>query len=357
MTAFTIDELPIPATLDGAGGADFVEMTRARNEIEAGIVGSYDLAYEPAELLPNWQNPYNPQRLLLPRVDGRIVGRGIYQAPIEEGSRDAWLSVEVLPEFRRRGIGSALYDRLVAMAREQGRTVLQCYIVHRDAAGERIPSPTGFGSVPRDTEQTRFLTKRGYALGQVERVSRLALPVEPGILQGMADAAAQKAGADYRTVTWQGRTPEHWLPGMAELHRRMSTDTPAAEMEFAEEAWDVERVRVAEELREQSGRVSLLAAVEHLPSGALVAFSELFVPAETERAVEQHDTLVLREHRGRRLGMLVKATNLLHLERTLPGHPSVTTFNAEENRYMLDVNEAVGFAPIAYAGGWKQTIS
>ena len=41
--------------------------------------------------------------------------------------------------------------------------------------------------------------------------------------------------------------------------------------------------------------------------------------------------------------MLLKAANLVWLEQVSPGHPSVITYNAEENRHMLAVNEALGF--------------
>lgn len=52
--------------------------------------------------------------------------------------------------------------------------------------------------------------------------------------------------------------------------------------------------------------------------------------------------------------MLVKAANLVQLEATHPGHRGVTTFNAEENRHMLAVNEALGFFGIGYAAGWRK---
>ena len=52
--------------------------------------------------------------------------------------------------------------------------------------------------------------------------------------------------------------------------------------------------------------------------------------------------------------MLVKLANLRQLERRHPGRAAVTTFNAEENRHMLRVNEELGFVPMGYEGAWKR---
>lgn len=85
-----------------------------------------------------------------------------------------------------------------------------------------------------------------------------------------------------------------------------------------------------------------------------VALTVLGVPLETARPVAREDTLVVPGHRGR-LGMLLKMANVEHLQRVRPGHPSIITYNAEENRHMLDVNEAIGFISIGREGAWKKT--
>ncbi len=354
MISFEIEELRIPDSIDAPDAAGFIEMTEVRNDIEAEIVGSRDLVLEPAELLPYYQDSHHPQTCLVARVSGRIVARALIEVPEEEGSRDLWLTIEVLSDFRRNGIGSALYDRLLELAKDTGRKILQSYPMHKHSANSaQLPSPTGFGSIPIENPESKFLLARGFKLEQVERYSRLQLPIDPEKFNSLYSAAAAAAGSEYRVVRWTGRTPEQYLTSMAKLHNRMSTDAPTAGLDSAEEDWDEARVIELDDQREKSPRVMLTVAAEHVQTGELVGFSDLATPPETFRPADQVDTLVIKEHRGHRLGMLLKLSNLLYLEELFPGHPAVTTFNAEENRPMLEVNEAMGFVPVSYASGWK----
>lgn len=358
MSAFTIDELPIPESLDGEHGDTFREMVDVRNTIEADTIGNRDLNYAADELLPFWRNQrYEPMRVLVARVDRRVVARAVFELQAEKSAEASFISVEVLPEHRRQGIGSALYDRLLDWTEQAGMRVMQSYVLHRaDYAGPRLPAPTGYGSVPADDPGSRFLLARGFSLEQVDRMSRLPLPVDPGVIETNLRLASRAAGPDYSLVHWVGRTPDDLVDDLARLRQRMSVDAPAAGLAYAEEEWDAERIRTTDELAAQSPRVLLYTAVRHEPSGRLVGFTELSAPPELTRPVDQGDTLVIREHRGHRLGMLLKVANLRHLEQVRPGHPSVITFNAEENRYMLAVNEAVGFVAAGYEGGWKKLL-
>lgn len=354
---FTIDELDIPASMDAPDAAGFGDMVDVRNAIETDVLGTDALNYTARELLPNYQvQEHEPMRLFVPRVDGRIVGRAILSWSTAEVASASWLVAEVLREFRNRGIGTALFDHLTAIALQSGRPTLQTEAVHgRLDTGERLLPPTGFGSLSTEDPGVRFMLGRGYRLEQVSRISFLDLPVDADDLATRRQGAESAAGDEYRVVTWTGRTPLRWIGDLATLKTRMSTDEPSAGLDVAEERWDDARVTAWDDQMDNSGRTRLTAATEHVPSGHLVGMNELSIPTDRARPVAQEDTLVLAEHRGRRLGTLLKIANLQQLAEVNPQSPLVYTFNAEENRHMLDVNEAVGFRPVGYAGGWKLT--
>jgi GNAT superfamily N-acetyltransferase len=279
-------------------------------------------------------------------VDGQLQAASFYETLLDD-PEGCWITVLVDPAYRRRGLGTALASHAEALAASEGHTKLITYAPSGTGEGERIDSPTGFGSVPASNPEVRFLLANGYRLEQVERASRLALPI---------DVTVPEPAAGYRLHFWQDHTPEEWLEDMALMFTRMSTDAPSAGLDEPEDVYTVERVLEFEAAADASPRTQLVVVVEHIASGRLAGYSELRVPVEASRAVGQGDTLVLREHRGHQLGMLMKAANLERLQREWPGHPSVITHNAEENRFMLDVNEAVGFVPIGYEGAWRKDL-
>ncbi|HEY0638231.1 MAG TPA: GNAT family N-acetyltransferase [Pseudonocardiaceae bacterium] len=345
-----ITELHIPRTVD----ARFAEMVEVRNAVERAVLGTDALAVTAAELLPFYQmQDHAPKRIVVAEVDGRLVARGVVDGRLGGGGGGpVWLAVEVLPEFRGRGIGTALADYLEALA--AGR-VLQATALHAVLpGGERVPSPSGFGDVPAADPGVRFLRRRGYRLEQVKRISFLDVPLPPGELDARYAEAAARAGDDYRVVSWVGRTPPAWLGEIAALRTAMATAAPLAGLDPDDEPWDEGRVVAADNRLLVAGRAALTVAAEHRPTGRLAGFSELWPPLDPSRAVHQHDTLVLPEHRGRRLGMVLKLANLRLLAATAPHYRLVQTFNAEENRPMLDVNEAIGFRPVGAEGGWRR---
>lgn len=362
MTDLVIDELAVPTSLDPVGHAariaDYVEVVALENAVQAEVLGFDDLDFGPAEQLPQWHDPFSPRRLFVVRSGGRIVGQATYETLADPAVTTCWLWVAVAREHRRRGVGTALLDHVEAVARAAGRTDAISFVASAqvDAPADRLEASTGHGWVPRASSEVRFALARGYALGQVERISRLPLPVDEEALAATRSEARAAAGDEYRVHTWSGPTPRPWQSDVAAMATALSTDAPTGDVPEPEDVWTVERLVEAERRRASTGRASLTAAAEHVPSGRLVACSDLAVPDDASRPVMQQMTLVRREHRGHRLGWLVKVANLGQLAAERPGRSAVLTFNAEENRPMLAVNEAVGFVPVGVEGVWHRLL-
>ena len=134
----------------------------------------------------------------------------------------------------------------------------------------------------------------------------------------------------------------------------MTTDAPHGDLPVEEERWDGERIREYEASHVARGRTVLVAGA--VTDGRLVAFTELQVPlAQPERA-NQAGTLVLREHRGHRLGALMKAAVIRELVATMPEVRRITTYNHEDNAPMVAVNVALGFRPAGQLSTWSQRL-
>lgn len=289
-------------------------------------------------------------------AEGADVGRAIASIGRDEGASVGFLSAWVVPESRGRGIGRTIAKRIEQVAIGLGASTLQTWIDHRapTEGSETIHAASGHGAVVVDPA-ARLAVSLGYALEQVDRISELDVEAARGTLEAHRADALAHAGDAYELRSWQGATPHELRDAMAALHARMSTDAPSADLDVDEERWDAARLERVEAEWADAGLTALQAVAVHRPSGEAVAFTVLLLPAPGKPAF-QEDTLVHAEHRGHRLGMLVKAENLLQLGRLHPDRTRIITWNAEENRPMLRVNETLGFVPVGAEGGWQRRV-
>lgn len=347
--------LHIPASVHDADGDEFVAMVEVRNRVYRAISGHDDHRISAAELLPHYSPDEHERRLVWTvRENDRVVGRVGVDLPLEGDSKVAFWLIELLPEVWGRGIGRAAYELVERTARENGRSVLQSWAEHPDAPGRRLRPPTGFGDIPED-RAARFYLATGHTLEQIERNSALDLQSSFEDIERLHRAAVG-ASTGYRVVQWTAPTPAEYVDGYAWMKSRMVTDAPAAGLEFDEETWDAARIARHDAMYTDSGRTIQVTAAQHIATGELCAFNELVIGADRTEASHQEDTLVLKDHRGHRLGTLVKCAGLMSWRSVAPDSPRVITYNAEENRPMLDINEAIGFVPIAYEGAWKKVL-
>ncbi|GAA2990852.1 GNAT superfamily N-acetyltransferase [Microbacterium terrae] len=357
-SALRITRIPVPETLDSPDAALFLEMVRIANAVCLAESGHNDLYEEPGEMLGFWQDQTDWTQLgFVAQRGDDVVGAVKLMTGAQGDSTTIEFDLMVEPEHRGGGIEEALLAEVEREARERGRSIIQTWTLHRpDAGGEQLAPPTGFGSVPADDSQTRFLVRSGFTLGQVERNSAFDLQGDFSIVEEMLAGALAVAGDEYELVTWTAPTPPEYRDGFAYAISRMSTDAPTGDTVVDEQHWDAERVERRDARLARQGLTVSVAVVVHRSTGQVAAYNELVIGEDPEATTHQYGTLVLKEHRGRRLGTIVKCANLLRWRTVAPRSPKVSTFNAEENRHMLGINETIGFVPVTYAGAWKKTL-
>lgn len=359
MPSWSSHEVPVPSSVDAADAGPLLALTAVCNDVVAHDWGTRDYDRTPQEILGSLRDQTyvrKVRRLVTSDDDGTPMAYLAMNLPLQDNTHTGLVEIGVLPPFRRQGIGSALHDEALRIARAAGRRALTASTDQREEPAQGpatlVPS-TGTGRVSADAPATRFATARGWQLEQVARRSVLQVPVDDVTLAGHRAAAQAAAGDDYRVVHWGSHAPDEWVDEYARLNTRMSTDVPLGGLDLVEDVWDAARIRTTEAQFVDRGIELVVAAAEHVPTHTLAAYTTLMLPPDNEEFVHQEDTLVVKEHRGRRLGMLVKAANLQRLAEVRPQARRVATWNAEENSYMLRINIDLGFRPSGGAGEWQ----
>ena len=268
-----------------------------------------------------WPGEEHERHLAL--LHGELVGWLGLSFPMLDNRDAVLVELEVHPAHRRRGVGAALVDRMRERAAARGRH-LAIY------------------EVPEDSPGLAFSDRRNgeRALPSVLRVLDVRAS-DAGALAALGEEARARA-VGYELVRWRGATPAEHIGDLAILVARMSTDPPLGDLVWEPEAVDPVRLRAREVVMDDRGYRRWTTAVRPV-GGPLVGFTQMFGRASHRRDADQGDTIVLTEHRGHRLGALMKHENLSLVRADMPGLQRVWTWNAAENAPMVAVNEAMGF--------------
>lgn len=269
--------------------------------------------------------------------NGVVVGAATMSLPLTDNLERADVAVYVAPEVRRNGIGSALIDEVIQAARSAQRRVLMSWLE---------------GPIEHDTTSaTVFATAHGFTerLREIARVQRT--PYDLGAAAALEADASIHAG-DYRIVQWRDSAPGDHAEELARLNQRMSTDAPIGDLDYAEEVWDVERIRTAERRAARMGRQEFTTAAI-ASDGTMAGVTKLAVAADSDATAFQDLTIVDPRHRGHRLGLLMKAANLRLLLADRPGVRSIWTWNAATNTFMIGVNKLLGYRIEGWSAGYQ----
>jgi GNAT superfamily N-acetyltransferase len=283
--------------------------------------------------------PGEVETVWVARVDGSVVGGCLLNLPTLDNLSNAAGHILVVPEHRRRGIGRALLAHLRDEATRRGRIRL---IAEADQPLDpAAPDPAGRFAAASGAVPALVGTRRRLDIGSIDPAVLIRLEVQ---------ARAKSRG--YSLVQWVGRTPRRWLGDIAYLTGRMITDAPMDDLRWDAEVYDAVRLRERDASCLACGlHMATTAAVD--ARGRLVAFTQIVGYATSHCYAKQWDTIVAPEHRGHRLGTLIKVANLHRACTQYPELRVIDTGNADSNPYMIGINEAMGFRPHCRSVEWQ----
>ncbi|MEU9038107.1 GNAT family N-acetyltransferase [Streptomyces sp. NPDC048352] len=263
-------------------------------------------------------------RLRVPPLRGRLrhwaAADGEGQAALllftERGNtHTAFLDeLTVRPDARRRGVGTALWQRVRGELLEQGRTSVAT-VADLGGPGQAFAESLGFENVLPMAWYVRELGQDGPP----------RVPATPG----------------YELHVWPGLVPDAWVTAAAVAHGAME-DAPSGDSDEAFQPWTAERVHSAQRLvMDRGGEITMVAAVTS--DGEIAAYTVLVRPEPAGPRALQYDTVVVPAHRGHGLGRAVKLRMEAYAAEHCPGLRRIGTTVADENTAMLAVNDSLGY--------------
>jgi GNAT superfamily N-acetyltransferase len=299
----------------------FVEVSNAASAVDSPWMPSWTERDAIGMIEHGWDG--EPAIRFLATSDGKAVGVAAYSTSEWDNQHLAWLDVSVHPAHRRKGHGSAMFAFLVERATSEGRTSI-------GIGGWEDPATAAFAARHGLEQKSRAINRRQHPQ-----------ELDHDVLAGLYDEALAHASS-YELVRRIGATPDAELPAMAVMTAAIN-DAPTDDLDVEDEVFTPERIRAYEHAQESRGYRLHRVFARHRETGELAGQTVVSVDTERRWLAWQHDTSVVRSHRGHRLGLLLKLDMLRWLREVEPQIEQIDTFNAESNDHMIGVNEALGY--------------
>ena len=229
-----------------------------------------------------------------------------------------WMEITVFPEHRRRGVGSALYDRIEEIVRSRSGRVLR------------------IGVKESMNEGVRFVTKRGFTETKRDWESRLDVPsFDERPFAGAFDRIAAEGITVTTLAAELAKDPAPAMREAYELHEDCRLDVPSTDPVTRH---DLDHFR-----KELEGPSALPEAyfIAVDADGRYLGESNLWSSLDDPTYLWQGLTGVRREARGKGVAMALKLYTVRYAKEH--GKREIKTWNDVRNRPMLRINEAMGF--------------
>lgn len=259
-------------------------------------------------------------------ADDTIVGWSLISRSENEPKTRAFTTLIVHPQHRRLGIGSGLFDDVVAFCRSKGVSTLKSRVKDSEPAWLEWAKSKGF-------EIDRHSFRSSVKLADFDEKIHASKIIE-----------AQATGITFSTLAELGDSQE-------DRQRFYDADCAAAIDIPGEDhvgTWAEYEAQVFKnnEYRPEGAYIAL-------DGDRMVGVAHVWLDAEHNR-LDNAFTGVIREYRGRGIATALKLLSIRYAREL--GIPEILTENDSENAPMLAVNRKLGYKPWPGAYGLKAAI-
>jgi GNAT superfamily N-acetyltransferase len=322
-----------PEHLDGRDVAGAVALLEAARLVDCPHQLGPTVASFVADQRHGWDGEL-PLTSLARDAHGRVTGVLEVNLPQWDNGHLGYVRVTVDPAMRRRGLGRRLFEAGVEKVRAEGRSlvVTDCF---DQTAGVDFAKALGLARASEEVERVQDLLSLDWTRLDQEY------------------ASAESRAAEYELVRMPGATPEDVIADVARMTAAIN-DAPTDDLDIEDEVYTPERIRAFDAALLAHDRRAYRLVARHRGTGVLAGHTMVAVEGDQPWYGWQCDTSVLREHRGHRLGLLLKIAMLRWLAEDEPQLRTLDTWNAASNAHMIGVNEVLGYRVVASGITWQK---